>query len=75
MNLFKLANGLSADLPPSARDALVVRPEQASHAKVVESVARDNGVFLTFFLDAEKAVACVKGVRHSGRTQLRPAAK
>jgi len=75
MDLFKLANGLSADLPSGARVALVVRLEQARHAKIVESVARDNGVFLTFFLDADKAVACVKGVRHSGRTQLRPAAK
>ena len=75
MDLFKLANGLSADLPPGARVALVVRPEQARHAKIVESVARNNGVFLTFFLDAEKAAAWVQGVRHHRRTELQPAAK
>ena len=75
MDLFKLANGLSADLPPGARVALVVRPEQARHAKIVESVARDGGVFLTFFLDAEKAAAWVQGVRHSARTQLQPTAQ
>jgi len=75
MDLFKLANGLSADLPPGARVALVVRPEQASHAKIVESVARANGVHLTFFLDAEKAAAWVQGVRHHRRTPLQPAVK
>jgi len=75
MDLFKLANGLSADLPPGARVALVVRPEQARHAKVVEGVARDGGVLLTFFLDAEKAAAWVQGVRHSVRTQLQPTAQ
>ena len=75
MELFKLANGLSADLPSGARVALVVRPEQARHAKIVERVARDNGVFLTFFLDAEKAAAWVQGVRRSVRTQLQPAAQ
>jgi hypothetical protein len=60
MELIDLASDLSSDLPPSTRIALVVRPDQAKDAKLVESVARIEGVFLTCFLDSDKAASWVK---------------
>ncbi len=59
--LFALAKGLSADLPESARVALVARPDQAKQAKLIESVARNDGLFLSFFLDVEEATTWAKG--------------
>ena len=75
LDLFKFAESLSSDLPQSARVALVVRLEQARHAKLVETVARNDGVFLTFFFDVEKAAAWVKGVKPYERIQRRPTDK
>jgi hypothetical protein len=40
--------------------ALVVRPEQERHARLVQEVARRGRVFLTYFLDAGKAALWVK---------------
>jgi hypothetical protein len=57
---FEFARGLSSDLPPSARAALVVRPDQVRHAKLVQDVARHDGVFLTFFSDPDEATTWVK---------------
>lgn len=59
MELIDLASDLSSDLPTGARVALVVRPEQEPDAKLVERVARSEGVRLTCFFDMEKAKAWV----------------
>ncbi len=72
LELFVFAKGLSSDLPQSARVAIVVRPEQASYAKRVERVVRNDGVFLNCFFDPEQATAWVKEVKPQKRTQLRP---
>jgi hypothetical protein len=53
--LCDFAQGLAGQVPRSARVALVIRPDQSRHARLVESVARRNGAFLTYFLDPEKA--------------------
>jgi len=58
--LFEVARGLSEDLPRNARIALVVRPEQEGHAKLIESAARKEGVLLAFFFDVEEATTWVK---------------
>lgn len=60
LELFELARGLSSELPQSARVALVVRSEQAKHARLIETVARNEGVALTYHFDMEKAKAWVK---------------
>jgi hypothetical protein len=43
-----------------ARVALIVRPDQAMRARLLEKTARHDGVFLAFFLDADKAEAWVQ---------------
>jgi hypothetical protein len=58
--LIDLASDLSSDLPPSTRIALVVRPDQLKDAKLVENVARIEGVLLTHFLDPDMAAFWVK---------------
>jgi hypothetical protein len=58
---FALGESLSRTLPRSARIALVVRPDQAKHARLIEQVARKGGAFLTFFINAEKAEVWVRG--------------
>jgi hypothetical protein len=60
MELIDLASDLSSDLPPSTRIALVVRPDQLKDAKLVENVARIEGVLLTHFLDPDMAAFWVK---------------
>ena len=69
--LFEVAKGLSEDLPRNARIALVVRPEQEAHAKLIESAARNEGVLLAFFLDVEEATAWVKETTLHERSQHR----
>lgn len=59
--LFDVGRALSRNLPRGARIALVVRPDQAKRAQLVETVARHGGTFLAFFVDAEKAVNWVEG--------------
>jgi len=59
--VFALGESLSRSLPRNTRIALVVRPDQARHARLIEQVARKGGAFLTFFMDAEKAEAWVEG--------------
>jgi len=71
LELFAFARGLSSDLPQSARVALVVRPEQTKLAKLIENVARNYDMFLTFFFNAEEATIWVKGVKPHERTQRR----
>jgi len=72
LELFVFAKGLSSDLPPSARVALVVPPEQASHAKRVENIIRNDGVFLTSFIDVEEATNWAKGINLRERKKPQP---
>jgi len=60
--VFAFAKSLSADLPASVRVALVARPDQAKQAKLIENVARNDGLFLSFFLDVDKATIWAKGM-------------
>jgi hypothetical protein len=60
--LLEFAKGLSADVPESVRVALIARPDQAKQARLIQSVARNDGLFMTFFLDAEEAITWVKGI-------------
>ncbi len=60
LELIDLASDLSSDLPPSIRIALVVRPDQLKDAKLVENVARIEGVLLAHFLDPDMAALWVK---------------
>ena len=63
MELFEFSEGLFLGLPRSARIALVVRPDQIRHAGIVENIARNSGVTLTYFTDAEEATAWVNLVK------------
>ena len=67
--LFEVAKGLSEDLPRNARIALVVRPEQEGHAKLIESAARNEGVVLGFFFDVEQATTWVKTMKPHAQNQ------
>ena len=69
----ELAKGLSEDLPRNARIALVIRPEQEGHAKLIESAARNEGVLLTYFFDIGQATTWVKGTTLHEPSQPRPA--
>ena len=71
--LFEFARDLSEDLPESARVALVARPDQAKQAKLIENVARNDGLFLSFFLDVEEAAIWAKGMNLRGRMKAQPA--
>jgi len=65
--LFAFAKSLCADLPESVRVALVGRPDQAKQAKLIEGVARNDGLFLSFFLDVEEATIWAKGLNFHER--------
>jgi hypothetical protein len=71
--LFALAKGLSADLPESVRVALIARPNQAKQAKLIKGIARNDGLFLSFFLDVEEATIWAKGVNYRGRMKAQSA--
>jgi hypothetical protein len=58
--LINHAKAMASDVPRGARVALVVRPEQVRPARFVEKVARGLGVFLTYFLEPDKATDWVK---------------
>ena len=60
LELIDLASDLSSDLLPSTRVALVVRPDQVKDAKLVERVARIEGVFLNHFLEPDMAAHWVR---------------
>ena len=61
LELFEFAKGLSSGLKLKVRVAFVVRPDQAKHARLIEKVARNDSVFLTYFHDVEKATFWVQG--------------
>lgn len=71
--LFELSRGLSADLPESVRVALVARPDQAKQARLIEGIARKDGLFLSFFLDVEAATIWAKGINLPERMKPQPA--
>ena len=69
--LFDFAKGLAVQAPRDARVALVIRPEQVRQANLVEKVARKDGVFLTYFLDPDRAVHWVKRTKDLRRPAAR----
>jgi len=58
--LLAFARGLSSIISQTRRVALVVRPEHERHARLFQNVARRGRVFLTYFLDPDKATLWVK---------------
>ena len=58
--LLNLAKGLSSSVSRPTRVALVVRPEQEPHARLLQKAARTRRVFLAYFLAPERAVAWVR---------------
>ena len=60
-DLFEFGKWLPRSLPRAARVALVVRPDQVRHARLIERVARNAGAFLTYFTDRQKAERWVRG--------------
>ena len=71
--LFELVRGLSGDLLESVRVALVARPDQSRQAKLIEGLARNDGLFLSFFLDVEEATNWVRGMNFHKRLKPQPA--
>ncbi len=72
MELFSLARELSREASRWVRVALIVRPEQASRANLVQKIARNGRVFLTYFFDPERATGWVKRnglLRHGAKTK------
>ena len=57
----------------SVRVALVARPDQSRQAKLIEGLARNDGLFLSFFLDVEEATIWVKGMNFHQRMKPQPA--
>jgi hypothetical protein len=62
--LIDFAGGLSSTVSRARRVALVVRPEQERLARLVQKVARRGRLFLTCFLDPNKATLWVKQSPH-----------
>jgi hypothetical protein len=58
--LFDHTKAIAAEVPRGVRVALLVRPDQVQSARLVERIARSDGVFLAYFLDPDKANAWVK---------------
>jgi hypothetical protein len=75
LELLDLVRGLTADLPRRSRVTLAMRPEQAKYTNLVEEIARNAGVLLALFFDAEEAISWVKDATSQKRTQRRPSDK
>ncbi len=58
--LFDFAKGFAGQLPADARVAVLVRPEQVRDASLIEKVARKVGVFLSYFVDPERAALWIQ---------------
>lgn len=58
--LFDLAKGLSSSVPRPTRVALVVRPEQEPHARLLQKAARTRRVFLAYFPALERAASWLR---------------
>jgi hypothetical protein len=59
-HLIDFASGLSSTVSRARRVAVVVRPEQEPQARLFQKVARRGRIFLTYFLDPEKATGWVR---------------
>jgi hypothetical protein len=70
MEVISLASDLSSDLPRSARIALVVSPEQAEYGKLVERVARIEGVNLHIFFEIADAKEWANETAHAGQIKM-----
>ena len=68
--LFWFSECLFSDLPRNVRIALVIRLDQARHARLVKNIARNRGVILGCFADAEDALAWVNPVNPFVATAL-----
>ena len=67
MEVIELASDLSSDLPRSARIALVINPEQAEYGKLVERVARIEGMNVHIFYEIVSATAWAKDTANDGQ--------
>src|ERR1035438_3701817 len=70
MEVISLASDLSSDLPRSTRIALVISPEQAEYGKLVERVARIEGMNLHVFFEIENAKEWAKETAHDGQIKM-----
>ena len=66
--LFDFASGLASNTSRARRVALVVRPEQEPHARLVQKVAGHGRVFLTYFGDPDQAALWVTQSTPGGST-------
>jgi len=71
-HLFDFGVWLARNLPRAGRVALVVRPDQVRHARLIERAARNAGAFLTYFTDRQKAQRWGQGSTFPGRCALSP---
>jgi hypothetical protein len=74
--LLDFASALSSSVSRARRVAVVVRPEQEPQARLFQKVARRGRLFLTYFLDPEKATGWVRqttparqAMRHNGKEE------
>jgi hypothetical protein len=58
--LFDQTKAIAAEVPRGVRVALLIRPDQLEAARLIERIARHDGVVLAYFHDAAKALAWVK---------------
>jgi hypothetical protein len=73
-HLFDLVKSLSRSLHRAARVALVVRPDQVRHGRLIEHAARKAGAFLTYFTDRQKAQRWLRGPTFQRHCLSSPAA-
>jgi hypothetical protein len=69
-DLFDLAKLFWRDFPPGGRIALVVRWEQTTLAKLLETQLRNVGVYLTVFVSDEAAEAWILKNSHKHQPSL-----
>jgi hypothetical protein len=69
--LIDFASGLSSTVSRTRRVAVVVRPDQESRARLFEKIARRGRVFLTYFLDRDKAAGWVRQTTPNRQTKGR----
>jgi hypothetical protein len=58
--IISFASGLSSTVSRARRVALLIRPDQEHQARLFQKLARRGRVFLTYFLDRNKATRWVK---------------
>jgi hypothetical protein len=67
MEVISLTSDLSSDLPRSTQIAVVINPEQAEYGKLVERVARIEGVNLHIFFKIANAKEWAREIAHDGQ--------